>query len=189
MDISWGSKESKKFITNVGLITTNGKIGNNIMAAEWTHHVSYSPGLIAVCISKMNQATTLNIRESKQFGVSLSSLNQTVISSIAGSSSGKDTDKIKALKELGFKFYNGKKINVLMVKDAALNVECKLIKEIELGSHTIFIGEAIEISSSDIEPLAYNGGKYGAIEFNIQNPSDQEREKYLRILEKHKKIT
>ena len=50
MDLPWGDDCSKKFVTNVGLITSDGPHGPNIMACEWTHHVSYSPGLIAVCI-------------------------------------------------------------------------------------------------------------------------------------------
>ena len=64
----WGSDESKQFITNVGLITSNGKHGQNIMACEWTHHVSYSPGMIAICLGE-GKATGENIVETKEFGV------------------------------------------------------------------------------------------------------------------------
>lgn len=52
-----------------------------------------------------------------------------MLSSVAGGSSGKNTDKIGALKELGFKFFKAKKIDVLMVEDAAMNAECRLVKE------------------------------------------------------------
>ena len=41
MDIPWGSEGTRKFVTNVGLITSDDPHGNNIMAAEWTHLVSY----------------------------------------------------------------------------------------------------------------------------------------------------
>ena len=41
-----------QFLTNVGLITSDGPYGPNVMAAEWTHHISYSPGLIAVNIHR-----------------------------------------------------------------------------------------------------------------------------------------
>ena len=50
MDIPWGDENSKQFITNVGIVATNGPNGYNIMACEWTHLVSYRPGLVAVCI-------------------------------------------------------------------------------------------------------------------------------------------
>ena len=46
MDLPWGDEKTTKFVTNVGLITSNGPYGYNIIAAEWTHQVSYSPSLI-----------------------------------------------------------------------------------------------------------------------------------------------
>ncbi len=57
MDLPYGDIKTWKFATNVGLITSNGPVGHNIMAAEWTHMVSYSPGLIAVSINKDNKET------------------------------------------------------------------------------------------------------------------------------------
>ena len=61
-----------------------------------------------------------------------------------GGYSGNDYDKISALKELGFEFYNANHIKTLMVKGASLNVECNLYKEITLGDHIMFIGEVID---------------------------------------------
>ena len=49
--LPWNDERSNNFITNVGLITTDGPFGADVIACEWTHHVSYSPGLIAVCIA------------------------------------------------------------------------------------------------------------------------------------------
>ena len=98
MDLPWGDEKTVQFITNVGLITSNGPYGNNIMAAEWTHHVSYSPGLIAVCVGH-NKATEENIRNSKEFGVNICATDQSVMASVAGGSSGKNVDKISAFSE------------------------------------------------------------------------------------------
>ena len=145
MDLPWGDEKTVQFITNVGLITSKGKHGDNIMAAEWTHHISYSPGLIAVCVGH-GKATYDNIKETKEFGVNISAIDQNVLASISGGSSGKTVDKIGALKELGFKFYKANKINTLMVEGAVLNIECKLMKEIPLGDHTMFVGEIVEVS-------------------------------------------
>ena len=93
-------------------------------------------------------------------------------------------DKINALNELGFKFYKAKKINTLMVSGAALNVECKLVKTIELGSHTMFIGEVIEAAANkDKEPLAYHQGKYWVMEKNIEKPSPEEMKKIKKAVE------
>ncbi|MGI0082912.1 MAG: flavin reductase family protein [Nitrosopumilaceae archaeon] len=187
MDLPWGDERTKQFVTNVGLITTDGSFGPDVMACEWTHHVSYSPGLIAVCI-RPNDATHANIRDTKQFGVSLCAADQSVMSSVAGGNSGKAVDKIKALQELGFKFYKAQKIKPPMVDEAALNVECKLFQEISLGDHTMFVGEVVEASTnSDKEPLAYSKGKYWKIGQNIEKPSAEELERIKKVVEKFRK--
>ena len=187
MDLPWGEERTKQFVTNVGLITSNGPYGDNIMSAEWTHHVSYSPGLVAVCIGH-NKATLENIRKAKEFGISIAAANQNVLSSIAGGSSGKNVDKIGALKELGFRFYKAKRINALMVEGAVLSIECKLFKEIELGDHVMMVGEVLEASlNKGREPLAYHKLKYWKIGENIPKPPEEELERIKKVVEKHAK--
>src|SRR3989338_770585 len=186
MDIESGSPGAHKFITNVGLITSNGPHGQNIMAAEWTHQISYEPGLIAICI-QASCATHANIEESKEFGVSIASVEQNAVSSIAGGSHGFDVDKINVLKKLGVEFYPAKKINCLMVKDAAFNVECKLLKKFELGDHIMFVGEAVEVFVSDKEPLAHTQGKYWKIGERIQKPPKEVLDRVAKLVEENKK--
>ena len=161
MDLLWNDKRTRQFVTNIGLITTDGPLGRNIMAAEWTHHISYSPSLIAVNI-RGHDATAENIRESKEFGVNIASEDQNLLCSVAGRYTGRHVDKISVLEENGIAvFYNAKNIKVLMVQRAAMNAECKLVKQGELGDHIIFIGEVVEISADEnIRPLLYHNGKY-----------------------------
>ena len=70
MDLSWNDRRTRQFVTNVGLITSDGPLGPNIMAAEWIHHISYSPSLVAANI-RGHDATAQNINESKEFGVNI----------------------------------------------------------------------------------------------------------------------
>jgi flavin reductase (DIM6/NTAB) family NADH-FMN oxidoreductase RutF len=187
MDLPWNDERSNNFITNVGLITTDGPFGADVMACEWTHHVSYSPGLIAVCIAP-SKATHENIKQTKEFGVNLCSTDQSVMASVAGGYTGSRYNKINALKELGFEFYEAKKIRVAMIKGAAVNIECILSKEITLGDHTAFVGGVIEASNNaDKVPLAYHEGRYFIMNTNVVKPSQEERERIRMILEKHKK--
>ena len=186
MDLPWGEERTKQFVTNVGLITSNGPHGNNIMACEWTHHVSYSPGLIAVCVGK-DHATNANISKTKNFGVNLCASDQNILASVSGGSSGSEIDKIAALKELGFKFFKAKKIDVLMVENAAMNAECKLFKQIEIGDHTMFVGEVIELYPVGKEPLVLHSGKYWKLENQISKPTQEQRNMMKDIVEKHRK--
>jgi flavin reductase (DIM6/NTAB) family NADH-FMN oxidoreductase RutF len=187
MDLPWNDERSNNFITNVGLITSDGPFGANIMSCEWTHHVSYRPGLIAVCI-RPGDATHDNIIQTKEFGVNLCSADQSILSSVAGGYTGIRYNKINALKELGFKFYKAKRIQVVMIEGASVNIECTLIKEITLGDHTTFVGEVVEASNNpEKEPLAYYKGKYFIINTNIVKPSDKERQRIRKIVEKYRK--
>jgi len=186
MDLAWGDDNTVQFITNVGLVTSDGPIGPDIMAAEWTHHVSYSPGLIVICLG-LKKATLENIRATKQFGVSLCAVDQGTLASVSGGSTGREINKIEVLKELGYEFYKAKTINTLMVKGAALNAECKLVEEKLLGDHVMLVGEVVEASNSGKEPLAYHKGKYWRLDTPAHKPSDEEREKIGKIVEKHRK--
>lgn len=187
MDLKWGTPESTQFITNVGLISTNGPYGDNIMACEWTHQVSYSPGMIAVAIGK-NKTSEENISASKVFGVSLCSEEQNVMASIAGGSSGKEINKMEALKELGYSFFKGDKTGVLLVKSAALQVECKLKKKIKTGDHTLFIGEVVAIYPLEgAKPLAYHKTSYWRLGEKIAKPEKSEIDRIDAIVKKHKK--
>ncbi len=99
------------------------------MACEWTHHLSYNPGLIAVSLGP-TKTTVGNIRHNKEFGINLCGLDQSILSSIAGGYSGNDYDKISALKELGFEFYNANHIKTLMVKGASLTLNVVYTKKL-----------------------------------------------------------
>ena len=155
MNLAWDDPRTRAFVTNVGLITSRGHRGHNIMAAEWTHHISYSPSLIAVSI-RPEHATHENVMQSREFDMSLCAADQSVVSSVAGS--GIATDKIAVLKALGVEFYEAKKINVLMVKGAVMNAECVVRDVIDAGDHTLFIGEVVEIAASRSSITVANTG-------------------------------
>lgn len=178
----------EQFSTNVGLITTTGKEGDNIMAAAWSYQVSYDPGLIAVCIGP-GKVTLDNIEKSKEFGVSLASEEQNGYAHVAGSNSSKDIDKISALKALGCKFVQGKKIKPLLIKDSALAVECKLSKKMVLGDHVMLIGEVVNVHNEGDgkNPLLYKAGKFFKIGNRIEKPGKEELELTKKVIEKNKR--
>lgn len=186
-NIPWGSDAAHTFVTNVGLITSKGPHGHNVMSAEWTHHVSYEPGYIMVNI-RPTDATAENIVETGEFGVNIASTEQNVFASVAGGSSGKKVDKVAALRELEYDFYEAETIDVLMVEGAALNVECRVVEETGLGDHTMFVGEAQKVDAREPEPLAYHNGRYWKMNGDkIQKPPQEELDRIEEIVDKHSK--
>ena len=171
VDLPWGDERSIKFVTNVGLITSKGKHGDNVMAAEWTHHINYQPGIIMVNVNPKD-ATHDNISETKEFGVNLAASDQNNLASLAGGNTARKIDKVAYLKKLGYKFFKAKKINCLMVEGACLHIECKVIKKIPLNDHTMFVGEVQEAYiKEDKHPLIYYQGKYLSVGKELKKPS------------------
>jgi flavin reductase (DIM6/NTAB) family NADH-FMN oxidoreductase RutF len=186
IDFPWGSEYHQKFITNVGLITSDGPHGENIMAAEWTYLTSYSPAIIAVSIGP-RKATAENIEKTKMFGVSIASEGQNWVSSTAGGSTAREYDKVAALKEMGVKFTKGKALNLLLVEGSALQAECRVIDVIRRGDHHLFLGEVVSARVTDQKPLAYHQNKYWKMDTQIEKPGDKKRAEMRLILEKHAK--
>jgi flavin reductase (DIM6/NTAB) family NADH-FMN oxidoreductase RutF len=170
MELSWNDRRTRQFLTNVGLITTNGPHGPNVMAAEWTHHISYSPSLIAINV-RGDDATAENINQSKEFGVNIAAEDQNILCSIGGRYTGKEYDKIALFRELGVVFYKANSIKTLMIRGVAMNAECKLVKQEEIGDHIMFVGEVTDISSDEnIKPLVYHNGRYWRLDDNNKIP-------------------
>jgi len=74
-----------------------------------------------------------------------------------------------------------------MVEGAALNIECRVIKKLELGDHTIFVGEAVQLYNPGKEPLVYHGRKYWKLGDIIKKPAEKELKRINDIVEKHRK--
>jgi flavin reductase (DIM6/NTAB) family NADH-FMN oxidoreductase RutF len=73
-----------------------------------THHISYSPSLIAVNV-RGTDVTAQNIKNS-EFGVNLVHEDQNILCSLAGRYSGKHLDKVAFFKEIGVVLYKANKI-------------------------------------------------------------------------------
>jgi flavin reductase (DIM6/NTAB) family NADH-FMN oxidoreductase RutF len=187
MHLQWNDRRTRQFITNVGLITSNGPFGPDVMAAEWTHHISYSPSLIAINV-RGHDASAHNIIESKEFGINLAGEEQNVACTISGRYSGRDVDKIAVLKGFGVKFYDGNKIDTPMISGCAMNAECKLQKYEEIGDHIMFVGEVVEISADEnIRPLIYHNGKYWRLSEYIEKPPSDALIRIAKLVEQFKK--
>jgi flavin reductase (DIM6/NTAB) family NADH-FMN oxidoreductase RutF len=172
---------SRKVASNVVIVGTK----NNIMTCAWITRISFNPGLLAISIGK-DRASHEMIKKSKEFGISFTTPELSTLANVAGSNSFRDVDKISALKELGFKFYKAKKIDAIMVEGCA-NAECKVVNSIDAGDHTIFVGEVIESSGNEKEPMLYSSGKYWKLGENVAKPSKEEMNRIKSAVEKNKK--
>ena len=188
MDIPWGSEGTTAMVGNVGLITSRDESGKpNIMAAEWTRLISYTPALFAVHIGP-GKKSLLNILETKVFGISITSKNQGWIASVAGGSHGDEENKVAALKELGVKFREDDETKVLLVEEAALQVVCRMIKKEELGDHVMVVGSVENFKVADPPaPIVYHKRKYYDLTGPLPKPETEELERIKKVVDKYRK--
>ncbi|MFC2057172.1 flavin reductase family protein, partial [Chloroflexota bacterium] len=111
----------------------NGQIANTVF------QITSEPPTIAVSINK-NNLTHEFIKESKVFTASV--LRQdTPISFIGhfGFKSGREIDKLE-----GINYKTGKTQAPVVIDNTTAYLEAKVTQEIDVGTHTVFIGEVVD---------------------------------------------
>jgi flavin reductase (DIM6/NTAB) family NADH-FMN oxidoreductase RutF/rubredoxin len=123
----------------------------NAQIANTVVQITSEPPTLAVSINKKN-LTWEYINESKAFSASVLA-QDTPLSFIGqfGFKSGRDQNKFE-----GVKYKAGLTGSPVVLDNAVSFLEAKVIQKIEVGTHTIFIGEVVEGEVlSDKTPLTY----------------------------------
>ena len=110
----------------------------NFMTAAWCGIAAYKPPAITVALHK-DRYTLKGIRENGTFSVNVSSSDMVKKTDFCGVYSGKKTDKSQI-----FKTFYGELKTAPLIQECPVNLECKAIHYLDLGSHTLIVGEIIE---------------------------------------------
>jgi len=128
----------------VVLIGVNISNKANFMPLAWVSIVEHKPPTILISSSQTHY-TNVGIKQNNCFSVNTPSEEMIIPADYCGLKSGKDIDKSKI-----FEVFYGDLKKAPMIIDAPLNLECKLVKTIDLGQgHDIFIGEIINAYSEN----------------------------------------
>lgn len=124
----------------------NGFVSNAVF------QVTSEPAQFAVCCNKENFSHEV-ITKNGKFSVSIlnkDTANQTIAK--YGYKSGKTENKFE-----GSTLKTGETGVPIVMDDAIAYLECTLVNQFEVGTHTIFIGELVtaEVLAKDIDPLTY----------------------------------
>jgi flavin reductase (DIM6/NTAB) family NADH-FMN oxidoreductase RutF/rubredoxin len=123
----------------------NGQIANTVF------QITSDPPTVAISINKQN-LTHEYIRESKVFTVSMLSKEapMTMIG-LFGYKSGRDVDKFS-----GTQFKAGITKAPIVLDSVIGYLECEVLSETDVGTHTIFIGKIVDCDVlSSAEPMTY----------------------------------
>ena len=128
--------------TPVLIVGTYDKEGKpNVMSAAWGGIACSAPPCVAVSLRKATYSYG-NIVEQKEFTISLPSEDYVREADYFGMVSGRDEDKFAAT---GLTPVKGELVNAPYVKEFPFIVECRLLHTFELGLHTQFIAEILDV--------------------------------------------
>jgi flavin reductase (DIM6/NTAB) family NADH-FMN oxidoreductase RutF len=128
------------------IIGTYGSDGTpNIMNAAWGGIVASRPPCISVSLREATLSYH-NIKQTEAFTVNIPSEKYLREADLVGIISGKEGDKFKKTRLTPEK---SKLVNAPIVQEFPYTLECKLIKQVEIGSHTMFIGEIVGIVADE----------------------------------------
>jgi flavin reductase (DIM6/NTAB) family NADH-FMN oxidoreductase RutF len=125
----------------VGTYDRDGK--PNVVTAAWGGICCSKPPCLYVSLRKAT-STYSSILERKAFTVSIPSEEYTKETDYFGIASGKKVDKFSAT---GLTPVKSDLVDAPYVKEFPLIIECKVIKIVESGLHTQFIGEIMDVKA------------------------------------------
>jgi flavin reductase (DIM6/NTAB) family NADH-FMN oxidoreductase RutF len=132
--------------THVWVVGTYDKEGRpNIMTAAWGGVCCSQPPCVAVSLRKATY-TYGNIASRKAFTVNVPSTDHLKQTDYVGIYSGRNTDKFSFAKLTPV---GSNLIDAPYIKEFPLILECKLLHTIEIGLHTQFIGQIVDVKAEE----------------------------------------
>jgi flavin reductase (DIM6/NTAB) family NADH-FMN oxidoreductase RutF len=126
-------------IRPVYLLSSEYKGKKNIITIGMFAYFSGKPTLVGVGIAPSRYSFDL-IRQSGEYVVNAVDKKLMEAVCICGEKSGREVDKFKLAKLTPEK---GIKVNAPLIKESPVSIECKVVKEVEVGDHVWFIGEVL----------------------------------------------
>lgn len=113
----------------------------NIMTAAWAGICCSKPPCVTVSLRKATY-TYGNIVNRQAYTVNIPSISQMQLADYAGIASGRDVDKFE---RTGLTAVQSSLVDAPYVAEFPVIMECKLVHTADLGLHTMFVGEVLDI--------------------------------------------
>ena len=117
----------------------------NIMVISWGGICCTNPPCVAISIRK-SRSTYANIMEHSAFTINIPSSRHLVETDFIGIVSGANSDKFSVT---GLTAVKSGIVNDPYVKEFPLVMECELLHTIDIGSHTQFIAQIIDVKADE----------------------------------------
>jgi flavin reductase (DIM6/NTAB) family NADH-FMN oxidoreductase RutF len=138
----------------------------NFMTAAWSGIACSKPPMLTVALQH-HRHTLKGIKENGTFSVNVPSQDQVGETDYCGLVSGTRQDKVA---DCGFTVFYGQLKTAPLIEQCPLNLECKVVHILNLGSHALVVGQIEETHVSEacltdglpdadkLEPIIYSSG-------------------------------
>lgn len=160
----------------VMVTVSDGKGRDNIITIAWTGTVNSDPAMVSISVRKSRYSHEL-LTANGEFVINLVTKDLTYAMDYCGVKSGRDIDKFAQMKLTKGK---AQTVNVPVIEESPVNIECKVTQMLELGSHDMFLAEVtavladekymdesgkFDLNASNL--VAYSHGQYFTLGENI----------------------
>ena len=158
------------------MVTVGDGEKSNIITIAWAGTINSDPAMVSISVRKSRYSHEFLINK-KEFVINLVTKKLAYAMDYCGVKSGRDVDKFK---EMNLTKGKASKVNVPIIEESPVNIECKVKEVISLGSHDMFISEVVAVSVDkrymnkdgrfNLEAanlIAYSHGKYYTLGENI----------------------
>ncbi|MBQ7065576.1 MAG: flavin reductase family protein [Lachnospiraceae bacterium] len=128
------------------MISVRGKDGkDNIITVAWAGTICSDPPMVSISVRPERHSYQM-IKETGEFVINLTTRDLVFATDYCGVKSGRDVDKFK---EMNLTKEDAQVVNVPLIKESPVNIECKVTEVKELGTHHMFLAEVVAVSVDD----------------------------------------
>lgn len=113
----------------------------NILTVAWAGTICTNPPMVSISVRPERYSYDI-IKETKEFVVNLTTKELAFATDYCGVKSGRDVDKFK---ETGLTPSTSNVIKAPGIMESPVNIECKVVDLLELGSHHMFIAKVVSV--------------------------------------------
>lgn len=168
----------------------------NILTVAWTGTVCTAPAMTYISIRKERHSYNI-IRETGEFVINLTTERLAFATDFCGVRSGRDVDKFA---HLGLTPLPANSVKAPLIAESPVNIECRVTRIIELGSHDMFLAEVLAVNVEDefidesgkfrldaARPMCYSHGSYyglakelGTFGYSVMKPKTRKKREEAR---------
>ena len=123
----------------------DGEGNNNVFTVAWAGTINSKPPMLSISVRKSRHSYEI-IKETKEFVVNLVTEKLVSAADYCGVKSGRNTDKFK---EANLNIKSASIVKAPIIEESPVNLECKVEKIIELGTHDMFIANVVACQVND----------------------------------------